>query len=244
MLARCLLNELKKELLIAWSYRLQWLGEFVALFIYFVFLNKLVNSSSFSVLSYCLWFYSFLVVGDMSAKISMEVAFGTLEQFYLSTVPLTLLLVIKLCVSILRSVVMMTLLIACFWVISGSVFVENCLDGSFLLALLVTTPGLLGLSLLLGGATIVLKNIGCIINIANNSILFLSGGLIPLNNLPSWLQCVAFFNPLRYSVSILNNEKICVAHLICINFLLLGVGFCFFICLEAFSKKRSLLGRH
>ena len=76
MFPRIVLNELIKELLIVWSYRLQWVGEIVSLIIFFMFLFNLTNETEYAAISYCLWFYSILIIGDISGKISVDMKAG------------------------------------------------------------------------------------------------------------------------------------------------------------------------
>ena len=110
MFPRIVLNELIKELLIVWSYRLQWVGEIVSLIIFFMFLFNLTNETEYAAISYCLWFYSILIIGDISGKISVDMKAGTFEQVYLSIVPFKKLLIAKILSSIIRSTVLVAIL--------------------------------------------------------------------------------------------------------------------------------------
>jgi ABC-2 type transport system permease protein len=240
MFLRILWNEIKKEMLTAWSYRLQWLGEFLSLIVFFVFLIVVAKEKQIAGISYCLWFYSILIIGDMSGKISVEMRSGTFEQIYLSVIPIPLLLLAKLISSIVRSFIIM---ISLFSLISILGYI-NLLDVPILklsLVMLIVTPGLLGLSLLLGGLTILLKDVGWVINLINNSLLFLSGIFLPLESFPRWLQHASKLSIVTQSVEIIRtNGPTSELFVIIISFIYLVIGFLSFHYCE---KKAKLTGR-
>jgi len=188
----------------AWSYRLQWLGEFLSLFIFFIFLITLTEEKQIAAVSYCLWFYCVLIIGDVSGKISTEMQSGTFEQIYLSIIPLPFLLFAKIISSIIRSSLIMGSLFTLLWSF-GYLTLFNLPANLFVYSILLITPGLFGISLILGGLTILLKDVGWMINIFNNSLLFLSGIFIPIESLPIWLQNIAHISLVTKTIEIIKN---------------------------------------
>src|SRR5690242_18248310 len=102
-LLKIIWNEIKKEFFNTWSYKWQWIGEFVSLIAFFFFLRALTQEVQMTGVSYCIWFYSVLIIGDISGKISMEMRSGTFEQIYLSSISPWVLFISKVIASILRA---------------------------------------------------------------------------------------------------------------------------------------------
>lgn len=245
MFIKIIWNEIKKEILTSWSYRLQWLGEFLSLLIFFMFLINLTEEKQIAAISYCLWFYSILIIGDISGKISTEMKSGTLEQIYLSIIPIPFLFFTKVISSIVRASLIMGGLFILLWGL-GYLAIFNLPIKIVVFATALITPGLFGLSLILGGLTILLKDIGWIINIVNNSLLFLSGIFIPLKTFPQWLQHIAQTSLITKAVEIINNNSITSNwFLLFINsFCYLLFGFIIFLCCEKRAKLTGTLGHH
>src|SRR3972149_9469158 len=87
------INEIRKELLLVWSYRIQWLCEIIALMLFFFFLSRVNyallsfgNHFELSLMSYATWFYAILIIGDMAGKLANEMRAGTFEQISLAGV--------------------------------------------------------------------------------------------------------------------------------------------------------------
>ncbi len=240
---RLLRNEIEKEVATTLSYRSQWVGEFLSLIIFYLFLSKLPDKLELSVLSYSLWFYSMLIVGDISGKISSEMRLGTLEQIYLSTYSVIHLLTAKIIASIARC----GLLMFCLLLILTINSYANALyipDLFFFLALLCITPGLFGISLLIGGITLIIKDAGWVVNVVNNSMLFLSGLFLSIEVFPHWVQKLSFAIPTTQAITLIHKKNILVmdwviASCISLTYFLLGITF-FFVCDKKAKAKGSL----
>ena len=239
---KIILNELKKELYTAWSYKGQWLGEFTSLIAFFFFLNAMTNHSMVTGSTYCFWFYSILIMGDISGKVSMEMHMGTFEQIYLSPIPISILFISKAITAILKSFIIMSMLLF-FLSLLGYVNLSFFHQQTFL-ALLVITPGLFGISLFLGGLVMLLKNIGWIINIFNNSFLFLSGIFLSVDSLPNALQIISKLLPISQAVQILNGfaDLEYLLKIVTLNTFYFCIGLYFFYLCEKVAKKKGLLG--
>ena len=110
---------------------------------------------------------------------------------------------------------------------------------------MMVTPGLFGISLLIGGLTILLKDTGWLINIVNNGFLFLSGIFLPLDSFPHQLQKISSMIPTTQAISSLNEISLNDFFMIMIiNLSYLGLGiFCFFLC-EKKAKIKGILGHY
>lgn len=237
-------NEIKKEILTAWSYRFQWFGEFLSLLIFFIFLIALAREKQVAGISYCLWFYSILIVGDISGKISTEMRSGTFEQIYLSAIPIPFLLLAKVFSAIVRSFIIMASLFILIWSL-GYINISNINYLSLAFILLIITPGLLGLSLFLGGLTILLKDTGWMLNILNNSLLFLSGIFMPIESLPTWLQYVSDLSLITQAIEFIKvSDHSNESHLLVISFFYLFLGIIVFLFCEKKAKLKGSLGHY
>lgn len=244
--AQILWNELRKELLTTLSYKSQWLGEFLALIVFYLFLNKLSGKLEHSACSYCLWFYSVLIIGDVSGKITTEMRLGTFEQIYLSSFSVITLMSVKIITSIVRcGLLMLSLLL--LLLLNGYTSLNVLLNPLFWLAALSITPGLFGLSLLLGGLTLLVKDSGWMVNIVNNSTLFLSGIFLSIESFPYWLQNLSIAIPTTQAITLIHQDSsslkswalVATCSLV---YLLIGLA-CFCLC-DRKAKAKGILGHY
>lgn len=239
-------NEIKKEMLTTFSYKLQWIGEFLSLAIFYFFLSKLANRLEFSTFSYCLWFYSMLIIGDISGKISTEMKLGTFEQMYLSAYPIFVILLSKILSSILRSVFLVICLL--FLLINSNNFsFSDFMNLNIYLSILCVTPGLFGISLLIGGITLLLKDAGWLLNIINNCMLFLNGVVISIDVFPYWMQKISMLIPTTKAVLLIKQENIHFISWFTLLFMSLVYlafgGLVFFLCNKR-AKSKGMLAHY
>lgn len=234
-------NEVRKELLITWSYRSQWMGEFFSLLVSYVFLNELTfKSYPASALSYCIWFYSIVITGGISNKIASEMVTGTLEQIYLSIIPIPVLFCVKIVAGVIRASLLMIVLCTCLVLLKRASIDFNSLL-RLLFIIISITPGLLGLSLLLGGLTLWLKDIGWLINCVNSGLLFVSGIFLPVESLPTPLRLFSQTLPTTQAIGILKNgfSAYLWLNIVAWSFLYCVLGLCvFYRC----DKQAKLMG--
>lgn len=244
MFFKILWNEIKKESLTAWSYRFQWLGEFLSLLIFFIFLVALTKEKQIAGVSYCLWFYSILIIGDISGKLSAEMRSGTFEQIYLSAIPIPFLLFAKVISAIVRSFIIMGGLCGFLWGLGYITFASLPIIKLIYIMLLIT-PGLFGLSLFLGGLTILLKDVGWMLNIINNSLLFLSGIFMPIESFPTWLQDVSHISLITNAIDLIkDNDYSGSLFLFIISIINLSFGIAIFLYCEKKAKLKGCLGHY
>lgn len=253
------LNEVWKELLVTWSYRTQWLAEMLALsllFFYLMTMSHHIPESShnehFYLFSYAIWFYSVLIIGDISSKLSTEMRTGTFEQVYLSVLPITLVFLSRIFASLIRSTLLMLIFVGPLMLFLGKL---PGLDQTICLLIVLTclAPGLIGLSFLMGGITFLIKESGPLINILNNGLLFLSGAFLPLNALPHWLASIALLLPTTKAIKIITQfttpefpfSEIPDLLSLCVTSLVyLGVGLLAFSLCEKRAKSLGSLGHY
>ncbi|MDR3549943.1 MAG: ABC transporter permease [Candidatus Babeliales bacterium] len=210
-LLKIILNEIRKEVLIMWSYKLQWMGEFISLIMFYMFLANIIvnnsNSSSFaSMLNYCIWFYSISIIGGVSTKITQESQAGTFEQMYLSIAPVVLILFAKIFSSIVRAALLMLLLLIPL-VLTSFIIIDQGIILRFFITLILITPGLLGISLIIGGITLIYRDVSFLTNIFNNFLLIMGGAFLPVKNFPSWLRWISEMLPITHNIWLINSHN-------------------------------------
>jgi ABC-2 type transport system permease protein len=238
-------NEIKKEFFNTWSYKWQWIGEFVSLIAFFFFLSALTQEIRMTGVSYCIWFYSVLIIGDISGKISMEMRSGTFEQIYLSSIPPSVLFISKVIASIFRAFVIVAFFLTSLG-LAGYINISS-INFRVISALLCITPGLFGISFFIGGLTIILKDVSWLTNIINNSFLFLSGVFLSIRSLPIALQKISSMIPTTQAVILVNQNQLDFNNLlitIVTNLLYFGMGIFFFFFCERKAKTKGILGHH
>lgn len=251
------MNEIRKELFLIWSYRVQWIFEIVALILFFFFLSRINLSFSqfsfeYSLINYATWFYAILIIGDIGGKLANEMRSGTFEILCLAVIPIFWILLARIFASIIRATALFFLLVVPLALIF-SVPVSFQHLQLFFKVFCGLLPSLLGLSFLLGSITLIIKEVGSIINIVNNSILFLSGGFVPFSAFPKWVVFIAnhlpttqamtiFRNHLMFQNDLLFNKEMTI--LIVHSFLYLIIGVLLFLSCEKKVRLAGTLGHY
>ena len=63
--------------------------------------------------------------------------------------------------------------------------------------------GLFGLGFMIGGATLLFKQVTQLANFVENFLLYLSGTLLPVHDLPNWLEAFAKILPTTHGIIVL-----------------------------------------
>lgn len=234
-------NEIIKEFHNTYYFKWQWIGEFITLIIFYNFLSFLAKESVNSI-TYGIWFYSVLIIGDISGKISIEMRTGTLEQIYLSSFSTITLFLAKIIASILRAMLIVIIFLSIFWSLGYANF--SSINFNILLFSLGITPSLLGISLFMGGLTVVQKDVSWLMNILNNGFLFLSGIFIPIENFSLKIQMISLTSPVTLAVrAVQENQNLFTyfENVIVINLIYFILGIVFFLFSEKKAQKNGVL---
>lgn len=253
------INEVRKELFLIWNYRVQWVFEVIALILFFFFLSRInippnqpIHSFELSLINYATWFYAILIIGDMGGKLANEMRTGTFEVLCLAAIPIAWILVARIFASIIRATTLFLLLIVPLALLF-SIPVPLQHFQLFFKVFCGLLPGLLGLSFLLGGITLLIKDAGPIVNIVNNSILFLSGGFVPLDSFPKWVITLTKYLPTTQAITIFKNHLVFnktiffgneMAILLVHSLLYLTVGVLAFLYCEKRVRMAGTLGHY
>lgn len=248
---KLLLNELKKEKSLIVKHKLDWFLEILVLVAFFYFLclirfSKDIGQVCVFLKGYTLWFYSVLIIWDVSNKVSEERATGIYQQYYLSIYPLYLIHLIKVLTSVIKSAFLMCILYLSILYL----FSLKCdyleLFNHFAVMLFIL-PMLLGMSFFMGGLTIFLKKIAPIKSILNYLLLFCSGVFFSLNQLPPYLATIAKILPVSIGFQIandLNSKNISILSLVSYQLYFFAIffsGLFFYHFIEKYALKKGRL---
>ncbi|MBV7337952.1 ABC transporter permease [Chloroflexi bacterium TSY] len=204
-----LLNEIYKDLLLKWNYKL---GQIGVLFFYaflYVAHSFLVGDGRFaagatagSFIGYTVWYYFRQINVSMTATLRNEAQTGTLEQRYMSPAPSGL-------VQLGRTMSTLVLITIFALIITFPLLFLLRIDIPFRLGALpvfgLTLVGLYGFGFLMGGATLLFKRIGNLLFLFQIMILYANGTFVPLDQLPRWLATLSWSLPTTQGIALLRN---------------------------------------
>lgn len=166
----------------------------------------------------------------------------------MSCTPIPVLFILRIIAAIAKAIILMGCLFVPICLMQNNIL--NCLSIYYaLLTLSVTMPGLIGMSLFLGGLTLILKDLGWLKNILNNTLLFMSGAFISFDKIPYTLQIIArglpttqtleCFIKLQEGTALTSITRILITG--CIYFFM---GFLFFCMCDRHARINGSLGHY
>lgn len=255
-----LLNECYKRVIVVWSYRFNFLMETFMIGFLFVGISFFVSGGSPApeqmapaLLGYLTWFYAVFAISDMSQGIREETQTGTLEQMYMSPLPSGMLLAGRSLASLLISSVIVVLVGGILMLLLG-IRIPIRLQGLPVFALTIT--GLYGFAFLLGGATLIFKQVSALSNLLSNMLLFLNGSFLTVERMPGWLENAARSLPTTQGIDVLRSVVLddlrlaevwqdgSLIWLTVQSALFLLVGWTVFLWSERVARTRGLLGQY
>ena len=255
-----LLNECYKRLIITWSYRFNFLLEtfmigflFVGISFFMSGGNPAPTQMAPALLGYLTWFFAAFAISDMSQGIREETQTGTLEQMYMSPLPSGLLLVGRSVASLLISSAMIVLVGGILMLLLG-IRIPFRLQGVPVFAL--TISGLYGFAFLLGGATMIFKQVSALSNLLTNMLLFLNGSFLTVERMPPWMENTARSLPTTQGIDVLRRVVLDELSLAAVwqdgslvwltvhSALFLVIGWSVFLWSERVARRRGLLGQY
>ncbi len=208
-------NEVEKGLLHAWAERLQILIE-LPLFVIFFLLAGLVLGRGQEIASgYLDWrldpeqiapllvgYVAFTFLYLQSAKFFWrllgEIQVGSLEQVYLSPLPAWL---VATAGRVLATVLETGFVVAIIYVVAFTIVPFHLVwRAQALVPIMLIVVGSVGYSLIEGGVTLAWKRVELLHELALDLMIFFSGALIPLNQLPAWMAEIGRFTPIGQGI--------------------------------------------
>jgi ABC-2 type transport system permease protein len=203
------INETRKGLLILWAYRINLLIGLLTMGITFVGVSFLMTNGTFTeqilastLLGYLVWFFVLLVTSNMSENLIEEAHTGTLEQMFISPVPMGFILIGRTFATLIAAAFQIAL-------VGGGIIVLMRIPFNLrwegVVVAAITLIGLFGLGFLLGGLGLIFKQSAAIANLANNILIFLNGALVPIDRFPPWLAVIAQTLPSTQGIIVLRS---------------------------------------
>ena len=254
-----MINELVKEFSIMWNYRTNTLLEmllYYAIFFgvgFFMTGGELDEQVIISLwIGYFLWYFAVKAISGVAYGISGEASTGTLEQIYMSLATWVL-FTSRVLSTLLVSVVQIAVITV---VIALNIGVQIPLGIEFLVVLCVTMIGLLGVGLMVGGATLVMKNTTALSGTISNVLLFLNGTIMPVDRFPPWLESVSLLFPTTQGIVVLRRIGIegesltsiwsegSLIYLVGHSAVLLVIGWTVFRYSEHVARRKAILAHY
>lgn len=207
--------ELRREWLLSKSYRLELIADQVFFILGFLILMGLfevatggqytAEAKMASLIGYLVWRVAGGLMAELSASVADDAQWGTLEQVWLSGLPVAAILFARSCVLALyytvRSLIMGVIILLIMRIPLTFTLVD--MPGAVLLyGLTLVSP--FGLALVLSGLHLAFKNVSAITQPLATVLLFLTGAVVPLAGLPI-LYIVSRFLPLSIGVELLRD---------------------------------------
>lgn len=200
-------NEIQKRFILLWSYKFNFFTQTLMIGFIFVGISFFMAGGKPSpellasgLVGYLVWFFALAAIGDMSWGIREETQTGTLEQMYMSPLPTGVLMLGRSVASLFVSILMVSLSAVVLVLILG---VSLPITWTALPVFLLTMAGLYGFAFILGGATLVFKQVEALANMLQNVLLFLNGALLPVDRLPGWMEAFAKTLPTTQGIIVL-----------------------------------------
>lgn len=198
-MAQATFNETRKGLIILWDYRFSLLTEIFGIFMIIIGIMFFVGQGNITqeqvvstVLGFIITFYAMNAISNMSWSLMQEAQAGTLEQMYMSPAPTPLIILGRSFSSLVSATIEMLLVTVAVLLVFRTTLP---LSWQMIPILLVTMVGLFGFGYMIGGMTLVFKQVGPIANIMQNFLLIGNGTFLPIAMMPTWMATGVSFIP-------------------------------------------------
>ena len=249
-----------KGVLVIWSYRFNIAVELVAMVLWFVGISLLIGRGEIeseglpsTLLGFLVWFYASIAVSNMSWGLMEEAQAGTLEQMYMSPAPTWLVFLGRVLAMLLYGTAMVLIVAA---ILMALLDVRLPMTVQALPVMVLTLAGLFGLGFAIGGAALVFKRVDALSYLTIDSLLFLNGSFLPVDQLPEWLERFTKLLPTTQGIIVLREVVLEGRSLASVSadgslgllavhsavFLLAGLGV-FKFC-ESVARRRGSLGQY
>lgn len=253
-------NESYKRFLIIWDYKFDVLTQLVVIGVIFIGASFFLGNGQFNphqltvlFLGYVVWFYARIVIMSTGADLVGEAQAGTLEQMYMTPARTEVLVLGRVLATLLTTTIMVFMTAIALVLILG---ISIPLRWEGLVILFLTMAGLFGFALLLGGLTLVFKQVESLADLIQNALLFLTGSLLPIDHFPPWLAAFSRTLPITQGIDVLrkvllNGQSLVAAWndqsliwLIVNSLIYLILGWVIFKRCEQVAKKQGSLSHY
>lgn len=209
---KVMVNEVYKGLLVAWYYKFETLlslllmgGIFLGI-VFFIGGGQFNQGSiSFILVGYLMWYYATIIISNMSYELIIEAQAGTLEQIFMSPVPVPLLLISRSLATLMISTISIVIFsVVMIW----GLHINIHIGWPGLTVFIITMAGLFGFGYIIAGATLMFKRVTALANVVMNVLLFLNGSILPVDKFPPWLSTFAKILPTTQGIILLRETML------------------------------------
>ncbi len=200
-------GETTKGIQVIWSYRFNMAVMVARLSMWFVLINLFTGGGRLdpellapTLIGYIVWFYAASGISTMGRNLMEEAQTGTLEQMYMTPAPTTIIVLGRALSSLATSTAMVLFIGVALALVLG---IRVPLRWEALPVFALTMIGLFGLGFVIAGATLVFKQVDQLANLIENTLMFLSGALLPVHLLPAALEAFARVLPTTQGIIVL-----------------------------------------
>lgn len=254
------LGEIRKGLLVRWTYRANLVISLLTLGLIFVGIAFFMGGGelepdrvTWSLLGYLTWMYAALAVSDLSYGLRGEMNAGTLEQMAMSPAPIGLILLGRVLANFIVTTVQVFLMGGLFSLLLD---VRIPMRWQGLPVLGLTLLGVFGFGFIVAGAVLVLKQVESFANMVNNALAFLNGSFLPIGAMPGWMAGIARTLPSTQGIVVLRRvvldgrslasvwEDRSLVWLLVHSAIYFAVGWLVFGFCEQVAKRQGSLGQY
>lgn len=255
---KAFLEEIRIGLETAWNYRMSFVSEIVTILILYLCLlfwnsgtslalsypGGNAGSKELLLAGYMLWNFSIMAINTMSDTISAEATSGTLEHKYMSIIPMSIL---NLAIFV-RSFIIECIIVGIILIVAKFMFnISIAFNILSICIIIITSIGMYGIGMILGGIALKEKRIGKVIFILQILFLFMSDTITNVSNniqISKILPLTLGNDLLRESISFGSVTLSKLYFLILISLLWIVIGTFIYKVFERKSKKEGLLGTY
>jgi ABC-2 type transport system permease protein len=201
--------EMHKGFWLLWNYRFNSIAELFVMGFVFVGASFLLGRGQFDsvevtsmLLGYVVWYFGLTAISNMSYNLMEEARTGTLEQMFMSPVPMGV-IVLGRVFAVLVTATAQIGIVAVVVALLMKLQIPMRLEG--IPIFLLTIMGLLGFGFVIGGLTLIYKQVFAIANLIQNAFVFLTGALMPVSLFPDWLQFLSKLLPSTQGIIVLRH---------------------------------------
>jgi ABC-2 type transport system permease protein len=254
------LGEVRKNLLVNWTYRANLLLFTFTLTFIFIAISFMMTQGAMeperltsTLVGYLTWMFAMSAIGEVTWEIRSEINAGTLEQMSMSPAPVGIVLIGRMMASVIFNVIRTLLVIFVMYQLFD-VRIPVRWQGAPVL--LVTLLGVYGFGYVVAGAMLVFKQFESFANLMQNALVFLNGSVLPIDRMPGWLSAVSRTLPSTQGIVVLRRVLLdgqslasvwqdgSLVWLIVHSAIYLAVGWFVFGCCERIAKRRGSLGHY
>lgn len=260
VVVRAAITETHKGLLLLWDYRFNLLMETIIICCVFVGLNVLLGHGDLpqdqlatTLLGYIIWLYTFMAVSNMGWSLREELQSGTLEQMFMSPASPQVLMVGRSLAAFLTTSVTILMISVILVPLLG---IQIPLRAEGVIVLACTIAGLWGLGFIVGGATLLFKQVESLAYLMQYGVMFLNGSLLPVDQFPPGVAAVARIIPGTQGIIVLRRVLLegqslaatwRTGDLPALAFhsgVFFGIGWIIFTICERTARRRGTLGQY